>query len=317
MPAQWRRMLWSVCGHLQDCEFIAAEPCDGIRRLRAGAKPLRDRSEQLVSGTVTKRIVDRLELIEIEHENSKPIFGIAGSRGGLLEPLQKQKPVREPGQSVLPGLQLQLLTRSLESHSIADAQRHDDKDQERYDRRGQTVGTFFGSHASECLLFAEPNRHDKRKLVHNSIEDQAPDAVISCAGREIPSRGLRFGPLEQCAVAQTGSKVLGLDTLRASDRTDDPIGPDHSDRSITPDIDGIVEVGEMARIQRNENDATETSIRKRDAARQLNGRLSGSAANHRFADEEVVLDCVDVYAKMLTIADIYSRRLGAGGTLPG
>jgi hypothetical protein len=116
-------------GHLQDREFIAAEPCDGIRRLRAGAKPLRDRSEQCVPGTVAKRIIDRLKLIEIEHENSKPIFGIAGSRSGLLESLQKQKPVRESGQNVLPRLQLQLLARSLEPHSIADAQRHDDKDQ--------------------------------------------------------------------------------------------------------------------------------------------------------------------------------------------
>jgi hypothetical protein len=110
-------------------------------------------------------------LIEIEHENSKPIFGIAGSRSGLLESLQKQKPVRESGQNVLPRLQLQLLASSIKPHSIADAQPHDYKDQKRDESRCQAISACFGRHASECLLFAEPNRYDEGKLLYNSIEN--------------------------------------------------------------------------------------------------------------------------------------------------
>src|ERR1700681_3058020 len=72
----------------------------------------------------------------------------------------------------------------------------------------------------------------------------------------------------------------------------------------------------MARIQGNENDAAETSVRKLDTARQLDGRLSGGAANQRSADEEVVFDCVDVDAKVLPIADIDSRRPRASGARP-
>jgi NADH:ubiquinone oxidoreductase subunit F (NADH-binding) len=83
--------------HLQDSEFIAAEPCDGILWLRAGTKALRDRSKQLVSGTMTKRIVDRLEPIQIEHENCKLICGTTPSRNSMLESLKEQQPVRESG----------------------------------------------------------------------------------------------------------------------------------------------------------------------------------------------------------------------------
>src|SRR6202035_1367237 len=102
-------------------KFITAEPRNGIRRPCAGQQPHRDSSQQYVSGAVSKRIVDRLELIEVEHKNREPFSESLDPCGGLLESLQEQKPVGEPGQGILPGLYLQPLAGPLESYPIPQA----------------------------------------------------------------------------------------------------------------------------------------------------------------------------------------------------
>ena len=216
---------------------------------------------------MSKRIVDRLELIEVKHKNGERFSESLRPCGGLLKSLQEQKPVWEPGQGVLPGLYLQLLSGSLEFRPIPEAQRHDDQHQECHERRDPTVRTLLGRHASEHLHLAEPDRHDQGKPLDNSIEDKTPDTVISCATREIPPGGCGFGSHEQCTAIQVGTQIVSLNTFLASHCADDPIGSDNSDSPFLSYVDGFVEVREMAGIQRNENDTPEASVRIRDTAR--------------------------------------------------
>ena len=49
-------------------EFIAAETRDGVALTDGLRQPLGDRLQQLVAGVVTQRIVDPLEVIEVEKE---------------------------------------------------------------------------------------------------------------------------------------------------------------------------------------------------------------------------------------------------------
>ena len=49
-------------------EFIAAQPRDRVALAHGLHQPLRDRLQQLVAGVVTERIVDPLEVVEVEKQ---------------------------------------------------------------------------------------------------------------------------------------------------------------------------------------------------------------------------------------------------------
>ena len=64
-------------------------------------QPLRDRLQQLVAGVVAERVVDALEVVEVE-EQARDLRAVAlRLREDLLQPLVEQRPVRQPGQDVV------------------------------------------------------------------------------------------------------------------------------------------------------------------------------------------------------------------------
>ena len=87
-------------------ELVAAEPRGEILLADGAGQAARELGEQLVAGTVTPRVVDRLEPVEVEVENG-------GRAGSLLElllhRLQQVDPVRQAGEGVVVGLVGQLL----------------------------------------------------------------------------------------------------------------------------------------------------------------------------------------------------------------
>ena len=76
LPIEHRTRLLA---HREDCEFIAAETRDYVAGLRRLREPAADLGEDLVSDRVTARVVDLLEVVEIEHEQR-----YAGARLGNL-----------------------------------------------------------------------------------------------------------------------------------------------------------------------------------------------------------------------------------------
>ncbi len=53
----------------QDRELVAAEPGGGVARAELVLEPLRRRDQQLVARGVTEAVVDRLEAVEVEHDD--------------------------------------------------------------------------------------------------------------------------------------------------------------------------------------------------------------------------------------------------------
>ena len=56
---------------LDDGEFVATQPGQYVGIAKRRPQPLRDFDEQLVSGGMPQRIVDILELVEVEHQHGK------------------------------------------------------------------------------------------------------------------------------------------------------------------------------------------------------------------------------------------------------
>ena len=84
-----------------DDELVAAEPRDGVGFAHRRGEPLRDRLQQLVAGVVAQRVVDALEMVEVEEE-ARDVRAVAlRLREDLLQPLVEERPVRQSGQDVV------------------------------------------------------------------------------------------------------------------------------------------------------------------------------------------------------------------------
>ena len=59
------------CAGGDDGEFVAAEPRDEIVAAHDAAQPLRDVEDQLVADMVAERVVDVLEVVEVDVEHGR------------------------------------------------------------------------------------------------------------------------------------------------------------------------------------------------------------------------------------------------------
>ena len=75
-------------------ELVAAEPCHrvGLAELRRDAP--RDLTDEKVSGLVPEGVVNLLEAIEVHHQKSERRREPTRGPEGLLEAVEKQRPVR-------------------------------------------------------------------------------------------------------------------------------------------------------------------------------------------------------------------------------
>ena len=64
-----------ICGH-DDGELVAAQPRHGVRLARAAAQALADQLEQLVADRMAERVVDALELVEVEAEHRQALAAL-------------------------------------------------------------------------------------------------------------------------------------------------------------------------------------------------------------------------------------------------
>lgn len=67
---------------LYDCEFVAAEPSHGIMRANRVPETLGDGLQKLVANRVTKRVIDILEVVEIQEQDmGRLVFAHCQQRG--------------------------------------------------------------------------------------------------------------------------------------------------------------------------------------------------------------------------------------------
>ena len=85
---------------LHDRELVAAQPRQDVAFLQAAAHPLGHRLEQLVAGRMAERVVDALEMVEIEIEH-RELPAAADQRKLLLELLTQQHAIGQVGERIV------------------------------------------------------------------------------------------------------------------------------------------------------------------------------------------------------------------------
>ena len=103
-----------------DDELVAAEPGDGVTVADHAAQPVGDLGEHLVAGGVPEAVVDGLELVEVDEQQPDRAggAGLAGQR--LPDAFHQPRPVRQPGQRVVPGQPGQLGFGALAGGDVGD-----------------------------------------------------------------------------------------------------------------------------------------------------------------------------------------------------
>ena len=87
-------------GGLNDGEFVAAEPGRHIGLAEATAQALGDALEQLIADRMAERVVDALELVDVDIEH-RQLLARPYRLQRLFQPLAEQDPVRQVGQPVV------------------------------------------------------------------------------------------------------------------------------------------------------------------------------------------------------------------------
>ena len=85
----------------QHRELVAAEPRDRVAGAHHGGEPVGQLDQQLVPEVVPERVVDLLELVQVQHQDDR-LRARARRRGqGLPGPVHEQGAVRQPGERVV------------------------------------------------------------------------------------------------------------------------------------------------------------------------------------------------------------------------
>ena len=90
----------AIAAELHDREFVAAEPRHRVMLRHAFAEAPRDLFQQRVADRMAERIVDVLEVVEVETEHRK-LIAAPDEPQGLFELFAEQRPVRQIGQRVM------------------------------------------------------------------------------------------------------------------------------------------------------------------------------------------------------------------------
>ena len=90
----------AIAAKLHDREFVAAEPRHRVVLRHAFAEAPCDLFQQRVADRMAKRIVDVLEVVEIETQHRK-LIAAPDEPQGLFELFAEQRPVRQIGQRVM------------------------------------------------------------------------------------------------------------------------------------------------------------------------------------------------------------------------
>jgi len=104
----------------EDGELIATEPRHDVAGAHLGGEPLRHLLQQLVAGLVAQRVVDHLELVDVEEEQRHAAALAPGAGGGALELVLEVLAVAELGERVELRELAELQRRALAFHGIAD-----------------------------------------------------------------------------------------------------------------------------------------------------------------------------------------------------
>ena len=98
-PGQARGVVGRMDVLLEHHELVAAEARDEILGPQHLAQPLGDRAQQLVAAGMAERVVDLLELVEVDEQQRRQLLGALLGRQQIAHLVAEIDPVGQPGQS--------------------------------------------------------------------------------------------------------------------------------------------------------------------------------------------------------------------------
>ena len=99
----------------EERELVTAEAAGGVLGAQHRLQPLRDQAQQLVAGRVAERVVDGLELVEVDEQDRDPLLGAPDER--VAEAVDEEDAVGQPGERIVERLVPELV---LEVFPVAD-----------------------------------------------------------------------------------------------------------------------------------------------------------------------------------------------------
>src|SRR5919197_1830510 len=87
----------------QNRELVAAEACDGVLFAHGCSQSTGDLTQEDVARLMSERIVDYLEIVQIEEEQGDRRPASPSAHEGMREPVDKQGAIRQPSQGVVVG----------------------------------------------------------------------------------------------------------------------------------------------------------------------------------------------------------------------
>ena len=88
----------------QQQELVSAEAADRVIGAKHAPQAVGDAAEQVVADGVSERVVDALEVIDVEEQHRGQAAVPAPPGGGVAEPVEEQRAVRQAGQAVVEAL---------------------------------------------------------------------------------------------------------------------------------------------------------------------------------------------------------------------
>ena len=76
----------------QDCEFVAAQASNDVLFSEDGTQPLGNFDQEIVTARMADRVINLLEIVEVEEKNGEPLEALVLSLGALDELTEEFSP---------------------------------------------------------------------------------------------------------------------------------------------------------------------------------------------------------------------------------
>jgi hypothetical protein len=186
---------------------------------------------------------------------------------------------------------------ALEDRLALNDRRDEESGQQRQCRRDAEVDQRLTIRIFEDMGLGFADRDDERITRDRSVAHQAPDAVGLTAAPEVALGCMSHG------IRHDGRSLFGR-FLEAVGGSQNPVEPAQADVAARTQFERPGKLLDEARIDLSGKDAGETAVGSMEPARNLNRRLPRGSLDDRDADEEVVLLCVRLRAKMQAVSEV-------------
>ena len=111
--------VWLTDSRLNDRKFVAAEPRHRVLLAHAAPQSFRDGNEKCVASWMAEAIIDLLEPVEVQTQNRERFRAALGPGQSPLQTISKENTVRQTGECVMMGEEMDPLFRALPVGDVA------------------------------------------------------------------------------------------------------------------------------------------------------------------------------------------------------